>query len=158
MKRPLLLSLLTLALQLHADDAYLLPHRWQDARHELTAMIRNAPSRITVVTDGIDDAIIRRAMRDAIKARKRITLMTASKRTAGSWALYKSVDACILTGSAPLGFSLITTDAPESCILTLPLSMEALRNRYGILRCNNTDDFNETIGYLKQDCRAYLKP
>jgi hypothetical protein len=158
MKRPLLPTLLAFTLQLYADGTYLLPHRWQDARHELTAVIRSAPSRITIVTDELDDSIIRRTLRDAIKAHKQITLMTVSKRTAGAWALYQSVDACILAASKPLGFSLIATDAPESCSVTLPLSTEALRNRYGVVRCTSTNDFNETISYLKKDCRAYLQP
>lgn len=158
MKRPLLLSLLALSLPMHADDTYLLPHRWQDARHALTSAIRSAPSRIIIVTDSIDDRIVRRTLQDAVKAHKQITLITSSQRTAGAWAMYRTVDACILDAAEPLGFSLLVTDSPRSCSATLPLETEALRNRYGMVQCDFTNDFNETIASLKKECRAYLEP
>ena len=154
MKRLALTCLCTAVLA--AESAFVLPHRWQDARHALTETIRTAPSRIVVVTDRADDAYIRRALRDALERGKRVTLITASESTAAQWAVYKSAEVCILPATEPLAFSLVAADT-DACSASLPLSTEALRSRYGIVRCGDSKAFDETIRLLKRECRAYFE-
>ena len=140
-----------------AESAYLLPHRWQDARHVLTETIRHAPSRIVVVTDVLDDIYLRRTLRKAAEAQKPITLITGSEETASQWAIYKTADVCLLPASAPLPFSLVAADRVKACSLGMPLTTDALRSRYGVMQCTDAENLDETITLLKQECRGYFE-
>jgi hypothetical protein len=155
MKHLRLLCLCTTMLS--AESTYLLPHRWQDARHALTETIRTAPVRLVVAADAVDDTYLRRALRRAAKAQKRITLITGSEKTASQWAIYKTVDACLLPASAPLAFSLVVADGGKGCSVGLPLTTEAMRSRYGVMQCTDAEKFDETLRLLRQECRDYFQ-
>ena len=153
-----LLSLLCLCpLMFAAESAYLLPHRWQDARHTLTEMIRSAPSRIIVATDAVDDVYIRRALRKAAARQTPVLLMTSSEATASQWAIYKTADVCLLPASQPLPFSLIAADGGDACSLDTPLTTEGMRNRDGLMLCTDAKNLDESIALLKQECREYFE-
>jgi len=139
-----------------AESAYLLPHRWQDARHEVNALIRSAPAGIVLVTDAVDDAHLRRALRQALEKKQPVTLITGSEKTASEWAIYASADVCLLSAPGPLAFSLVAADR-RACTVNLPLTTEALREHYGIMQCTDAGTFDETIKLLKQECRKYFE-
>jgi len=155
MKRPLLLCLI--ATILSAEDAFLLPHRWQDARHAIDGVIRTAPSKIVIVTDTLDDPVLRRTVRGAAEHNKTVILITGSAETASRWAIYKSVRACLLPVSEPLRFSLVVTDAQRACFAGSALSMETMRSRYGIVRCEDGKAYAETLRLLEQECTDYFE-
>ena len=137
------------------ENVYLLPHRWQDARHELTALIRSAPSGIVIVSDAVDDTYIRRALRRALEKKKPVTFITGSEKTASAWAIYASADVCLLSAPGPLAFSLVVA-GKRACIVNLPLTTDALRERYGVMQCTDAGTFDETITLLKQECKGYF--
>ncbi|MEJ2469295.1 MAG: hypothetical protein P8Y51_09625, partial [Campylobacterales bacterium] len=71
------LSLLGLCLTiLSAENAYLLPHRWQDARHEINMLIRKAQTPVVIVTASLDDPHLRRSLRKILREERPVTLIT----------------------------------------------------------------------------------
>jgi len=155
MKRPLLLCLF--ATILSAENAYILPHQWQDARHAVDSVIRTAPSAIVIVTERLDEPNLRRTLRTAAEHNKSITLITASADTASQWAIYKSVRACLLPAAGPLPFSLVSSDGRHACLVSSPLSTEEMRSRYGLMRCGDGAAYDGTLTLLLQECRDYFK-
>ena len=151
MKLPLLLLLTGLL----AGDTYLLPHRWHDARHRLNSMIRHATSPVVIVTHSIDDLHLQRGLRAALQQSRPVTLITDSKTTASHWAIYRSLDACIVPAH-PLPFSLVSVEKAHACILGTPMDTDAMRSGYGIMNCTDAADLRETIRLLKQECKPYF--
>lgn len=139
-----------------AENAYLLPHRWQDARHEVNALIRSAPAGIVIVTDAVDDTHLRRALRQALEKKQPVTLITGSEKTASEWAIYASADVCLLPAPGALSFSLAAAEGGRACTVNLPLTTDALRERYGVMQCTDAKKFDETITLLKQECKEYF--
>jgi hypothetical protein len=150
------LSLLGLFLTiLSAESAFLLPHRWQDARHEVNMLIRRAETPVVIITDALDDVHLRRSLRRVLKDEHSVTLMTASQETAAQWAAYKSLDACVLSSDEPLTFTLVSS-GKRACALNAPLQTQFLRSRTGVMYCTDAETFEETVRLLKQECRDYF--
>jgi hypothetical protein len=153
MKRLCLLGLcLTI---LSADDAFLMPHRWQDARHELNTLILKTQSPVVIVTDALDDTNLRRSLRRVLKEERPVTLITGKTETASQWAAYKSLEACVLNSGEALAFTLVSSGM-RACALDSPLQTQAMRSRTGVMLCTDAGTFAETIELLKQECRAYF--
>lgn len=151
-----LLSLFILTALSAADPALLLPHRWQDARHEIGILIKQTRQSLTLATDALDDPVLRRALRHAIESGRRVALLTSSESTASQWAMYKNVDACLLPGNIPMTFTLVTTDDKRSCLVTGGLDRRRFRHDYGLVHCGPSRDFDEALSLLKRECRPYF--
>lgn len=154
MKYVVMLTLLIF--QLMAESAYLLPHRWHDARHEINRVIRHADSMLIIVTDSLSDTQLQRALRHAIKEKQRVLLITTSIKTASHWAMYQTVSACMLSHNRPLGFSIVAAEKSDACYVSGTLESESFRNNYGILFCDDSSLFSQTIQLLRQECENYF--
>jgi len=144
-------------LPLYADSAYLLPHRWQDARHELTALIRTAETPLFLITNGIEDPEVRRALRKALESGKQVHLITGSQTTASQWAAYKTLDACMLPSNESLTYSLVGAEDGRACLLSMTMETDRMRNRGGLLLCTDAAAFAQTLSLLKQECKGYFE-
>jgi hypothetical protein len=140
---------------LAADNSYLMPHRWQDARHELNMLIRKAQTPLIIVTDALDDAHLRHSIRKVLKEGHPVTLITGSMTTASQWAVYNSLDACVLPSGEALTFTLVAS-GKRACSLNAPLQTQFLRSRTGVMFCTDADVFSKTVRLLKQECRDYF--
>jgi len=138
-----------------AEEAFLLPHRWQDALHTLDVMIRTADTPLFIVTDTLDDPSLRRTLHKVLNDGKNVTLITSSQESASQWAMYRSLRACVLPEAKPLTFSLLGT-AERGCMLSGPLETEALRTRSGMMLCSDGKAFDETLRLLQQECKGYF--
>lgn len=153
--KPLALLLLFFV-TLHAETVYLLPHRWHDARHELNSLIRHAKGRLIVVADRLDDVHLQRALRSVLTAKRPVLFITASKQTASQWAMYRSVNVCVLPPDQALGFTLVADTDAKACVLSGPAKADAWQARYGMLLCGDASRFAQTLQLLRRECRDYL--
>jgi len=143
-------------MHLFAEDVYLLPHRWQDARHQLNGLISTAEHSVVIVSDTISDSHLRRSLRRALEEGKSILLITGSMSTASQWAIYRTLDACILPSRESLTFSLVGADEARICTLGAPLDTDAMRSRSSMLYCSDAGAFSETLRLLRQECTPYF--
>ena len=150
-------ALLMASSVLFADTLFLMPHQWHDARHRIAEMFRRTPGHLTIVTDTLQDTVLRRALQKRIETGAAVTLMTSSNKTAAHWAIYRNLDACVLTTLRPLGYSLCVTDKAESCLFTNPLSTEEFRSS-GMMHCADSAEYAPIIEQLKKECRPYFTP
>lgn len=155
MKRLCLIALFFTAL--FADTALLLPHRWQDARHELNRLVRDAETTIVIVTDTLDDIQLQRSLRLMLKQERSVVLMTSSKATASEWAMYRTMEACLLPTGSELGFSLLSVEGDTACALNMPLRTETMQRDYGVLVCGHAEEYTETLRLLRQECKGYFE-
>ncbi|UFS62284.1 hypothetical protein LOH54_11610 [Sulfurimonas sp. HSL-3221] len=153
--KPLLIAGLILT-ALFADNALLLPHRWQDARHTLGVMIRSGNTPLLLMTERLDDSYLRQALRQALENDRNVTLITSSRETASRWAMYRSLHACLLPPGTVMTFSLLRT-SETGCMVSGTLETETLRSASGLMVCKERKAFNETVRLLQQECRGYFK-
>jgi len=142
---------------LFGSEAFLLPHRWQDARHVLGVMIRSDETPLTIVTGCLDDPYLRRTLRRALEKEKAVTLITPSQATASQWAMYRSLHACILPPDSNITFTVVRSSR-RGCMLSHPLDTELLRNVPGLMLCDDGTVFGETLRLLRQECKPYFAP
>lgn len=153
--KPLALLCLTVS-AFFAGETLLLPHRWQDARHEMGQIIRTAETPLIFVTDTLDDAQLARALRTRLKKGRSVMLITSSERTASEWAMYRTLVPCLLLQAQPLGFTLVAAEDKGACTLSLPFETERMRSDYGVMQCSQYRDAEETVRLLKQECKGYF--
>ena len=139
------------------NEAFLLPHRWQDARHVLGVMIRSDETPLTIVTARLDDPYLRRTLRRALEKEKAVTLITPSQATASQWAMYRSLQACLLPPDSNMTFSLVRS-SKRGCMLSHPLDTEMIRNVPGLMLCDDGSVFDEALRLLRQECKPYFAP
>lgn len=139
------------------SEAFLLPHRWQDARHVLGVMIRSVDTPLTIVTARLDDPYLRRTLRRALEKEKAVTLITPSQATASQWAMYRSLQACLLPPDSNMTFSLVRS-SKRGCMLSHPLDTEMIRNVPGLMLCDDGSVFDEALRLLRQECKPYFAP
>ncbi|WP_345969925.1 hypothetical protein WCX72_11710 [Sulfurimonas sp. HSL1-6] len=153
--KPLLIAGLILTV-LSAENALLLPHRWQDARHTLGVMIRSGGTPLVLVTERLGDSYLRQALRQALENDKNVTLITSSRETASEWAMYRSLHACLLSPETAMTFSLLRT-SETGCVVSGTLETETLRSASGLMLCKERKAFDETVQLLQQECKAYFE-
>jgi 3-hydroxyisobutyrate dehydrogenase-like beta-hydroxyacid dehydrogenase len=151
-------TLLVAALSLAAAETYLLPHRWQDARHAFTQLLGRGSDRAVFVTGRLDDTGMHRALKRTLRKGRPVTLMTTDMETAARWAPYRAMEVCLLKGQGKLDFSLLAIEGGKACTLSMDFDNQTMRNRYGTAVCSDAGDYTDLLALLTTECTPYLDP
>ena len=149
--------LLMVSSTLYADTLFLIPHQWHDARHRIGELFHHAPGPLTIVTDTLQDGVLRHALQKRIDKGQTVTLMTPSRETASRWAIYRNLHVCILADRRALGYSIAVAGKEEGCLFTDAFSTAAFR-RGGMMQCSDAADYAPAVEQLKKECRPYFTP